>query len=194
MSLPTSNPPPALGAELSKAEARQAKNLWVTGKAIDGVADLIANAKRNLDERQRGKASGHSLGKSPPETPSQTAAKKSPSKSPSVTDSASPCSSSASIRPPMKTPSLESPSKAPQAAARAAEGFDIGAEEMDLEDSKGGGGGGRGVVGEVILAELVRGIERLKPLDSVASEHKNFHATISKLAKAAVKVLRGAVL
>lgn len=188
MSLPISNPPPALGAELSKAEARQAKNLWVTGKAIDGVADLIANAKRRLDERLRAKESGRYSGKSPPKTPLQTAAKKSPAKSPPVIDSTSPCSSSASMKSPMKTPSLKSPSKSPyspQAAAGAAEGVGTGAEEMDLEDSKGGGGG---VGSEVILAELVKGIERLKPLESVASEHKNFHATISKLAKAAEKV------
>lgn len=191
MSLPTSPPPPALGAELSKVEARQAKNLWVTGKAIDGVADLIANAKRRLDERLRAKGSGQPSGKSPLKTPSQPAAKRSPSKSPSVVDSASPCSSSASMRSPMKTPSLKSPSKAPYsplAVSGAAGGVDIGAEEMDLEDSKGGGGGSGGVGGEVILAELVKGIERLKPLESVASEHKNFHATISKLAKAAEKV------
>ena len=191
MSLPTSIPPPALGAALSKAEARQAKNLWVTGKAIDGVADLIANAKRSLDDRLRAKGSGQSFGKSPTKTPSQAAAKRSPSKSPSVVDSASPCSSSASMRSPMKTPSLKSPSKAPyspQAVAGTAEGDNTGAEEMDLEYSKGGGGGGAGVGSEAILAELVKGIERLKPLESVASEHKNFHATISKLAKAAEKV------
>ncbi|CAM9672472.1 unnamed protein product [Laminaria digitata] len=202
MSLPTSNPPPALGAELSKAEARQANNLCLTGKAIDDLADLIANAKRNLDERQRAKGSGKSSGKSPPKTPSQAAAQRSPSKSPSVIDSASPCSSSASMRSPMKTPSLKSPSKAPyspQAAAGvAAEGVDIGAEEMDLEDSKGDGrgggdGGGGGAGGEVILAELVKGIERLKPVESVASGHKNFHATISKLAKAAEKHFGGDV-
>lgn len=193
MSLPISNPPPALGAELSKAEARQAKNLWVTGKAIDGVADLIANAKRRLDERLRAKESGRYSGKSPPKTPLQAAAKKSPAKSPPVIDSASPCSSSASMKSPMKTPSLKSPSKSPyspQAAAGAAEGFGMGAQEMDLEDSKGGGGG---VGSEVILAELVKGIERLKPLESVASEHKNFHATISKLAKAAEKNFGGDV-
>ena len=153
----------------------------MTGNAIDDVADLIANAKRKIDDRKRAGTPGHRSGSSPPKAPSQaTAAKTSSSKSSSV-DSASPCSSS-SVRSPTK--SMKSPMKG---------SYSPEVEEMDLEESEGGGRGG-GVRSEVIMAELVKDIERLKPVESVANEHKNFHATISKLAKAAEKVLRGAML
>lgn len=55
---------------------------------------------------------------------------------------------------------------------------------MDLE-----GGGGGGSVGGV-LSGLASDVAGLKTLEAVGSENKNFHATISKLAKAAEKVRR----
>lgn len=44
-----------------------------------------------------------------------------------------------------------------------------------------------------ILANLTKECEGTKAVDSMASEHKNFHATISKLAKAAEKVRRAII-
>lgn len=126
-----------LGAELSKAEARQGKNLWVTLKAIDGLSDKIAAAKRTLDEK--------------------------------------------SIRNSDDTSSNSNNSSG------------------DGKQGKGKGKGGAGKKKETaaatpaadageVLKELAKECESMKPLESVGSEHKNFHATISKLAKAAEKV------
>ncbi|CAN0111228.1 unnamed protein product, partial [Ectocarpus sp. 8 AP-2014] len=67
-----------------------------------------------------------------------------------------------------------------------------GAQAMDLE-GEGGEGGGSGVGAAGILSELASDVAGLKTLDAVGSEHKNFHATISKLAKAAEKQFGGNV-
>lgn len=62
------------------------------------------------------------------------------------------------------------------------------AREMELEEEDGAIGMGCVSAGTTPLAELAADVERMKTLDAVGSEHKNFHATISKLAKAAEKV------
>lgn len=65
---------------------------------------------------------------------------------------------------------------------------------MELDGTEGGsggngGGGGGGGSSAALLTQLAKDVEGLKALEAVASEHKNFHATISKLAKAAEKVM-----
>lgn len=232
---------PALAAELGKAEARQAKNLWVTTKAIDGLADRIARAKRDLESRRSGASVGSAKGSgagtaaggseragrkpsaqaavaaaaaaaasdSSATTPTKlkpTASKPSPSASPS---SRSPCMSSPS-KPASKGSAKPPTSRAAVAAAAAAAITSVASEggasdggatgrqkadamelERGVEASGAGSGSGAGMgmgASGGVLAGLARDVEGMKPLETVGSEHKNFHATISKLAKAAEKV------
>lgn len=181
---------PALGPELNKAEARQASNLRVTTKAIDALHARVARAKRELDKHNQkqqeaaggesGAASSEGLragAKSPTRSAAKPAAAKSPTKSPSKGKGAA-CKS-----PPRSA-------KAPAAAVTRGgnTGGQQGTQAMDLEGEAGEGGGGSGVGVARILSKLASDVAGLKTLDAVGSENKNFHATISKLAKAAEKV------
>ncbi|CAM9907092.1 unnamed protein product, partial [Ectocarpus sp. 4 AP-2014] len=173
---------PALGPELNKAEARQASNLRVTTKAIDALHARVARAKRELDKHNQkqleaagggaGAASGEGLrarSKSPTRSAAKSATAKSPPRSPSKGKGAA----------------CKSPPRSTKAATRGGGtgGQQGEAQAMDLE--------GDGVAG--ILSELASDVSGLKTLDAVGSEHKNFHATISKLAKAAEKRFGGNV-
>lgn len=146
----SNNSTPALGAELSKVEARQAKNLWVTSRVIDGLMERIARAKRELEDAHVSTSVRTSTTSSPLRTPSTTA-------------------------------------KSPSGKEKSGTGEDEKGktnQKMDVEKSLGGGA-------VAVLSQLSKDVESMKPLDSVGSEHKNFHATISKLAKAAEKVCMG---
>lgn len=141
----SNNSTPALGAELSKVEARQAKNLWVTSRVIDGLMERIARAKRELEDAHVSTSVRASTTSSPLRTPSTTA-------------------------------------KSPSGKEKDSTGGDEKTrQKMDVEEGLGGGA-------VAVLSQLSKDVEGMKPLDSVGSEHKNFHATISKLAKAAEKV------
>ncbi|CAM9209798.1 unnamed protein product [Ectocarpus sp. 6 AP-2014] len=182
---------PALSPELNKAEARQASNLRVTTKAIDALHARVARAKRELDKHNQkqleaagggaGAASSEGLragAKSPTSSAAKPTTAKSPTRSPSKGKGAA----------------CKSPPRSMKAAAAATRGGGTGgkqggAQAMDLEGE--GGGSGVGVAG--ILSELASDVAGLKTLDAVGSEHKNFHATISKLAKAAEKQFGGNV-
>lgn len=152
----SNNSTPALGAELSKAEARQAKNLWVTSRVIDGLMERIVRARRELDGAHAHVSTsvGASTSSSPLRTPSTTA------KSPSD-----------------KSTSAKSPSGKEKGNIG---GDDKTRQRVNVERFGGGT--------VAVLSQLSKDVEGMKPLDSVGSEHKNFHATISKLAKAAEKV------
>eukprot|EP00903_Cladosiphon_okamuranus_P020408 g18728.t1 len=184
---------PALSQELNKAEARQASNLRVTTKAIDALYARIAKAKLTLDNQQqqqggasrpvavgsspsrsgtRGAASGKSPTRSPTRSPTKSSASKSPSKG---KDSASSKTSPVGRK---------STARSTSTAAAAAEGAP---QAMELESGETDGGGGG------VLAELASDVAGMKTLEAVASENKNFHATISKLAKAAEKHFGGDV-
>lgn len=182
---------PALSQELGKAEARQASNLRVTTKAIDALHARIAKAKQVLDNQQqsaspaavgspsrsgaRAAASGKSPARSPTKSPTKSPAAKSPSKGKGSASKSSPASRKSTAK----------------SSAAAAGGGAGPPQAMELEggemDGGGGGGGGDTTAGGV-LAELASDVAGLKTLEAVGSENKNFHATISKLAKAAEKV------
>lgn len=170
---------PALGPELTKAEARQASNLRVTTKAIDALYARIAKAKRELDRQQQQQQQQESP--SPVGTPSRGGVgAKSPVRSPTTRSPSKGKGAAAGSKSPHKSASSrKSPSKSSASAAAG----ETGPQAMDLED---GGGGGSGVVG--VLSGLASDVAGLKTLEAVGSENKNFHATISKLAKAAEKV------
>ncbi len=187
---------PALGPELSKAEARQASNLRVTTKAIDALHARVARAKQALDQQQQQQ---QQQGTAPPAASSPTrpragagvAGARSPTKSrTAATPTKSPSGKgkgSASKSPPgRRSPAAKGAGSKPGAGAEAGpDGMDLEGEE---EEQEGGGGGGGGVRGT--LEELASDVAGLKTLEAVGSENKNFHATISKLAKAAEKVWR----
>ncbi|CAM9290288.1 unnamed protein product [Scytosiphon promiscuus] len=168
---------PALGPELTKAEARQASNLRVTTKAIDALHARIAKAKREIDRQQQQQQTsspvgspsrGGAGGKSPVRSPTT----RSPSKGKGTAAAAATVSKS----PHRSASSRKSPSKSTSAAG------ELGAQAMDLEE---GDGNGDGVAG--VLSGLASDVAGLKTLEAVGSENKNFHATISKLTKAAEK-------
>ncbi|CAB1109474.1 unnamed protein product [Ectocarpus sp. CCAP 1310/34] len=183
---------PALGPELNKAEARQASNLRVTTKAIDALHARVARAKRELDKHNQkqleaagggaGAASSEGLRAGANESPTRSASKPATAKSPTRSPSKG------------KGAACKSPPRSTKAVAAATRGGGTGgqqggAQAMDLE----GEGGGSGVRVAGILSELASDVAGLKTLDAVGSEHKNFHATISKLAKAAEKQFGGNV-
>lgn len=79
----------------------------------------------------------------------------------------------------------------PPERGEAGPGAGAGAE-AGAEAGAGAGAGHEGL--RKALLDLAKDCEGLKALDSVGSEHKNYHATISKLAKAAEKVQKRCVV
>eukprot|EP00752_Nemacystus_decipiens_P006278 g5661.t1 len=178
---------PALSQELNKAEARQASNLRVTTKAIDALHARIAKAKQALDNQQQQQQQQQQ-----PQGSASPAAAAAGSPSRSGTRAAAATSGKSPPKSPLKSPpkgkglaSTSSPGASRKSttaksttAAAEAEG---GPQAMELDRECG------------VLETLACDVAGMKTLEAVASENKNFHATISKLAKAAEKHFGGDV-